>query len=293
MPESSPPLLLPLGLATLAVLLLATASVGPAGLGLLAYPLSPSLLNQLRGLEAVSCLVVAPLLLVAATLSRRAHPAAALTAVGPAGYAAYMFAQYVLGPSSRTASPAVLLHLVVFACATACTVAAWSTASRQAWPPVPQRTRRAWTWLLVAMGGFVVLRYVPLFLGAFSSEPIPEEFASEPAFYWSIVLLDLGLVVPAALAAAVAVHRGARTSVPAAYAVVGWFALVPPSVAAMAVVMVWQDDPYASVPTTGLMLAVSAVTSVAAYRMFVRLWHGPRPPTAGSRRGQRAASRTP
>ncbi len=50
-------------------------------------------------------------------------------------------------------------------------------------------------------------------------------------------LLDLGQMVPAATAAGVAVLRGSWRTVPAAHAVVGWFALVPPSGAAMALVM--------------------------------------------------------
>ena len=68
------------------------------------------------------------------------------------------------------------------------------------------------------------------------------EFADSPAFYWSIVLLDLGVVVPATLLAAAAVHRRQRLGQHAStcfsdilgnrldhYAVIGWFAMVPPS----------------------------------------------------------------
>jgi non-ribosomal peptide synthetase component F len=50
------------------------------------------------------------------------------------------------------------------------------------------------------------------------------------------------------------------------HAVVGWFALVPPSVAAMAVVMWARNDPHASVPTA-LMLSVVSV----AFGTFA--WH--------------------
>ena len=39
------------------------------------------------------------------------------------------------------------------------------------------------------------------------------------------------------------------------YGVVGWFALVPPSVTAMAAVMLVRDDPHASVPTLLLLTA--------------------------------------
>jgi hypothetical protein len=255
-------------LAALAVLLLANAALGPAGLGRLSYPLPTSLLNQLRGLELVTVLLVVPTLALAVGLVRRGRPEAALVAIGPCGYASYMFVQYVVGPERTAASPALLLHLVVFALATALAVWSWSLAVAVAWP-VPERgRRRRWGLLLLGLAGFVALRYVPVLAGAVTGARIPDEFAGDPAFYWSILLLDLGLVVPAATAAGVAVLRGSRLSVPAAYAVVGWFALVPPSVAAMAIVMLVRDDPYASLATTLLLTATSVVTTAAAVLMF-------------------------
>jgi hypothetical protein len=257
----------------LAMLLLGNALLGPAGLGLLDYPLPTTLLNQLRGLELVTVALVVPTLVGAAVLARRGNRAAPLVAFGPCGYAAYMLVQYVVGPDRVTYSPALLVHLVVFATAAALTAWSWSLASRTTWPvPAPPR-RRGWAVLLLALAAFVVLRYLPLIIGSVTSERIPDEFAEAPAFFWSIVLLDLGVVVPATVAAAVASLRAAPLALPATYAVVGWFALVPPSVAAMAAVMVVRDDPYASVPTLVLLAATSVVTTVAAVRMFRRLLH--------------------
>ena len=117
----------------------------------------------------------------------------------------------------------------------------------------------------------MLLRYLPLFVGSVTGAAIPREFASAPAFFWSIVVLDLGVVVPATVAAAVAALRGSSLAVPATHAVVGWFALVPPSVAAMAAAMVVRDDPYASVPTLVLLTVTSVITTAVAVRMFVRL----------------------
>jgi hypothetical protein len=262
-------------LVALAVLLLANAVAGPAGLDLMAYPLPETLLNQLRGLELVTVLLVVPMLLFAARLARRGRPEASLVAVGPCGYTAYMFVQYVVGPSRTDYSGAVLLHLSVFALAATLTAWSWSRARDGHWPvPVPAR-RRAWAALLLALATFVVLRYVPLATGAASGAHVPSEFAAAPAFYWSVVLLDLGVVVPAALAAAAVAFRGGRVTLPATYAVVGWFALVPPSVAAMAVVMLAEGDPNASVPTSVLMLAVAAVTTTVAAHMFRELLRPP------------------
>jgi hypothetical protein len=53
-------------------------------------------------------------------------------------------------------------------------------------------------------------------------------------------------VVPATVVAGIALIRGGRWAHPALYAILGWFALVPPSVAAMGATMLANDDPYAS-----------------------------------------------
>ena len=257
-----------LGLLALAGLLLTNAALGPVGLDLLRYPLPESLLNQLRGLEIVTVGLVVPCLLLAAGLVRRGRREAPLLAVGPCGYASYMFVQYVVGPDRTTYS---LRCCSMWSCSRRPRSCA-SGAGR--WRPAPTgpcrrlRRRRRWVALLAGLAGFVLLRYLPLAVGAFSGAAIPEEFAQAPAFYWSIVLLDLGLVVPVTLVAAAATWRGSGLALPATYAVVGWFALVPPSVAAMAVVMLVRDDTYASVRTTLLLVAVAAATSVVAFRMF-------------------------
>jgi hypothetical protein len=274
-----------IGLLALAGLLLTNAALGPVGLDLLRYPLPESLLNQLRGLEIVTVGLVVPCLLLAAGLVRRGRREAPLLAVGPCGYASYMFVQYVVGPDRTTYSPGLLLHLVVFSAATLLCFWSWSLAARTDWPVPAPRRRRRWLALLAGLAGFVLLRYLPLVVGAFSGAAIPEEFAQAPAFYWSIVLLDLGLVVPMTLVAAGATWRGSGLALPATYAVVGWFALVPPSVAAMAVVMLVRDDTYASVPTTLLLVAVAAATSVVAFRMFRVLLGAPAGPKAPAKSG--------
>jgi hypothetical protein len=257
-----------LGLLALAGLLVTNAALGPVGLDVLPYPLPESLLNQLRGLEVVTVGLVVPCLLLAAVLARRGRREAPLLAIGPCGSASYMFVQYVVGPDRTTFTAAVLLQIVVFSAATLLCCWSWSLAARTDWPiPAPGRRRR-WVMLLAGLAGFVLLRYLPAVAGAFSGAAIPEEFAQAPAFYWSILLLDLGLVVPVTLVAAGAAWRGSELALPATYAVVGWFAMVPPSVAAMAVVMLVRDDTYASVPTTLLLVTVAATTSVVAVRMF-------------------------
>ena len=270
----------PLGLLGLAALLLVNAVLGPAALDVVDYPLPTTILNQLLGLELVTVALVVPALVLAAVLAHRGRSEAALVAVGPCAYASYMFVQYVVGPDRTDFSPAVLLHLVVFATATVLAAANWTQAIGHRWGEPGRAQRQRWIVVLLALAAFVALRYVPLVTGAATGSRIPEEFAAAPAFYWSVVLLDLGLVVPATVAAAVAVLRGSPAAVPATYAVVGWFALVPPSVAAMALVMVARDDRYASTGTAVLLTTTAVVTSLLAVRMFGALLRGGREPEA-------------
>lgn len=259
-------------LLALAALLVLNTVLGPLVLDRLDYGLSESLTNQLIGLEVVTVALVVPWAVAAGVLALRAHPAAPVLGFAPAAYTAYMFVQYVLGPEYGDYRLAPFFHLVLFSLAGALVLASWSLAAPTPLPDWSDRTCRTRELVLAALAAFVVLRYLPAVAGAFRGTDLPAEFADSVTFYWSIVLLDLGVVVPAVVAAAVALHRGAGFGRRAFYAAVGWFALVPPSVAAMAVVMVVRDDPNASWATVTL-LTVSAVVfagyAVAVHRPLV------------------------
>jgi hypothetical protein len=155
-------------------------------------------------------------------------------------------------------------HVAITSLAAVLTLRCWSLALRVPLPPSSQTARRRRAAWLLFLGAFVLMRYLPGLLGAATGERIPPEFLDSRTFYWSIFLLDLAGVVPAALIAAVAVLRRAPAGQHAYYAVVGWFALVPPSVAAMAAVMVVRDDPHASLGTLLLLSAASAAFAVPA-----------------------------
>ncbi|WGX95097.1 hypothetical protein [Nocardioides sp. L-11A] len=248
-----------LSLLVLAAALVTNSALGPLGIDVLAYPLSDSLLNQLLGLELVTLLLVVPAIVTAAVLSLHARPGAPALAVGPTGCTAYMFVQYVVGPARLTYSPTILLHLTIATLAGATCVWSWRRAVAVTPPWSAGRIQPARiAWLLV-LAAFVVTRYLPVLAGAVSGRSIPAEYAEAPAFYWTIVLLDLGVVVPATVAAAVAVGLGRPSAGPAWISVVSWFTLVSIAVAAMAAVMIVRRDPNASVAT----LAITSIASVA------------------------------
>lgn len=261
-------------LVALAAGLLLNTVLGPLVLDVIDYPISPTIENQMIGLELVSVFLVAPVCVLAAVLAARGHVAGPALAIGPAAYTAYMFAQYVVGPDYAAYTPAVLLHLALFVLGLVLAVWAWARTASEALRLAP-RHRHAYGLALAALAAFILSRYAGGLLGAVSGgSAIPQEFAAEPTFYWSIFLLDLGVVLPGTVAAAVAVWRGSPLAAAALYAVVGWFALVPPSVASMGAVMVVRDDPYAAVGQvvvlSGVAVAFAAFAVLVFRPLFVR-----------------------
>jgi hypothetical protein len=257
---------LAVGLVAMAGALLVSSLVGPLALDVVDYPMSTTATNQLLGLEVVTLLLVVPASLAAAVLLRRGHRVGPPLAFAAAAYTAYMFAQYVLGPEYDAYSLVVLLHLALFTLGLVLAVVAWVRAAATS-RPVPVHRRRTIGVVLLMLAAFVVSRYAGSLAGAAAADPLPVELAEEPTFYWSIVLLDLGVVVPGTVAAAVAVLRGSRLGTAAACGVVGWFALVPPSVAAMGVAMLVRDDPYAAAAQV-VVLGVAALL-FAAFAVWV------------------------
>jgi hypothetical protein len=258
-------------LVALAGLLALNTVLGPLLLGVVEYPISESMLNQLLGLELVTSVLVVPWTAVAGFLALRHDARAPLLALGPTGYTAYMFVQYVVGPEYGEYSWVVLFHVALVALSGGLALSAWSRALRGPVPPLTGRQRRRNALVLSGLAAFVVLRYLPAFAGALTGGPIAAEFRDARTFFWSIVLLDLGAVVPLTAAAAVALLRDTGAGHRALYGVVGWFALVPPSVAAMAAVMLARNDPHASVPTLLLLAAATLAFWAVAMSVLGRL----------------------
>lgn len=241
--------------------------LGPAATDTIRYPFSETLRNQTIGLEAVSLLLVAPMCIAAGILSRRGHPAGPVLAMGPTAYAAYMFVQYIIGPGYLTYPRVLPFHLGLFILSVVIGVKAWTIVDEDLLPAMSPSLARRRSKIVVALGVFVVLRYLPALVGAWTNEPIDRAFTREPAMFWSILALDLGLVVPSAVAVALNLYRS-RSPSKGLYALVGWFALVPPSVSAMAVVMLANDDPSASVGQVLVFCAATVAFWVFAFGLF-------------------------
>jgi hypothetical protein len=124
--------------------------------------------------------------------------------------------------------------------------------------------------------GFVeALRDFP----AWASEPGANrtEYLENPHMYWTVVMMDLGILVPAAIATGVALLKGGTDwATRAMYVVVGWLALVGPAVAAMGIAMEVNDDPAASLGKTVMFCVAAAVFVGFAARLYWPAIRGPR-----------------
>lgn len=250
--------------------LAANSLIGPLAFDLIDYPFSETVRNQGIGLEFVSISLVAPWSLVAAVLIWGSRtPYAPVLAVAPGGYTAYMMAQYIVGPNYVVYPHALLVHLALFLLGGGTALAGWSLCSPSAFARPKLLSR--YGYLAAGLALFVVSRYLPAFAGSVTEEPLPGEFADDPAMFWTIVLLDIGVVVPAAVVTAVALFQRRPGAAKALYALTGWFTLVPVSVAAMAIVMLINDDPHKSTASAVIFAVAATLVTLFAAWVHVRL----------------------
>lgn len=239
-----------------------TALLGPLGTGAIRYRVTSLMLSQLKGADTVSLFLVAPGCILVGALALRRHPWAPALAMGPAVYTMYMFAENIVGPdylrlpgNNERYFP---LMLGVFVLAGAVLVGAWHLLDPSGLPSGSRRQGHLVGGLLVGLGGFLVLgRYLPGLAQVMGTHPTSADYLASPTIYWTIALEDLGVVIPVMLVVGVGLWRGRTWATRASFAVVGWAALVPVAVAAMAVWMLIDKQPSASLPAIGLMSAMA------------------------------------
>jgi hypothetical protein len=274
------------GVVLLGVLLAVNSLLGPLAFDVIDYRYGESMINQAIGLDAVALVVAFPLALVAGVLTGRGHVAGPVLAFAPALFAAYMMPQYVIGPDylgiDGNNEDVALAHIAVFVLAVAVAVGAWRSIDPAQLRPATRRSDQRRVWVLVGVAAFIGLgRQLPAILGVMADPSQNESFQDNPTAFWLVVFLDLVVVTPAALAAAAGLQRGAVWSRTAAYAVIGWFSLVPVSVAAMNVVMRINDDPLVTTTDTVVFAVAALVFTAGAVWLYVPLFRGVRRRTNG------------
>ena len=251
------------GLILLGAGLAANTMIGPLFADLIDYPFSETVYNETLGLEAVTLLLAAPTAVAAGLLSARQHPAGPLLAFAPTSYGAYMLIQYIVGPQYGEYRPVIAWHLLLLIISLGLLLRSWTLAD----PGIVPARRTRWAVIVIALTAFVLSRWLPAIAGIINGEAVPVA-PEDLTMYWSIFLLDLGVVVPAAVATAVGLLKDRSWSRKALFAVVGWFALVPPSVAAMSVVKIVRDDPAANVGDAVLFLVVAGLSTGLAAALY-------------------------
>ena len=273
--------------AVLGLALAANALLGPLAGDVIVYRYAESMTYQGIGLDAVALLVACPLAFAAAWLTQRSHPAGPVLALAPATFAAYMMPQYVIGPDylgrPGNNEDFALAHLAVFVLAVAVGIAAWRDVDRVRLRPASTASDLRRSWVLLGVAAFIALgRQLPA-IGAVVRDPASNPaYTDNPTAFWLVAFLDLGVVTPAAIAAAVGLRRHTAWARTAAYAVIGWFSLVPVSVAAMTLVMRVNGDPLVSAADTVVFAVVAVVFTagaVALYRPLFRPQEGRSPAT--------------
>ena len=229
----------------------ASAALGPLVADVIRYRTSDTTLNQIIGGDAAALAMVAPLCILAGVLALRGHPAAPVLALGPAAYAVYTFPQLIIGQeylrlpgNNERFFP---LHLSVFVLAGAVLVIAWNLLDARRMPVTSCRTDRVAAVILLVLAAFLVFGlHLPSIADAWRDVPTRVEYTSSPTPFWMVKLMDLGIVVPAAIAAGVGLLLEAGWARKVMYAVYGGYALLAVSVAGMAITMYGNDDPDAS-----------------------------------------------
>lgn len=252
----------------------ANSLLGPLLTEVIEYRFSETLINQGIGLDAVALFGAAPVAVLAAFLVRRSHPAGPVLAFIPTTFAAYMAPQYVVGPEylelPGNNEQFFLFHLGLFVIAIVGLALSWTSVDRDSLRPSTRASDLRRSWVMLGVVAFIGIgRWLPALVELTAGDPTIADFLENPTSYMLIGMLDLGLVVPAGIAAAIGLRRGAGWARTAAYAVIGWFALVPAAVAAMAIVMQLNEDPFAS---TGLttMFSVAAFVFIAGAVLLYR-----------------------
>lgn len=256
----------------LGTMLVANSVLGPLAAGVIHYRMSGTLINQLIALDVVTLAVIAPLCVLAGALVLRGHRAGPVLVAAPAAFTTYLIAQTVVGSDylgvAGNNERWFPWHLGLFVLAAGTLAAAWSRIDGHRLPAARPRRDRRTAFGLLAIALFVGFgQWLPALADMMRDRPTGAGYLDNPAMTWTLALLDLGLATPAAVAVAVGLWRGAGWARRAAYPVAGFFALVGPAVAAMAMAMHVRHDPNAS--TAGAVLLCVVALLLAAFGLAV------------------------
>jgi hypothetical protein len=262
---------------TLGALVAATAVLGPLALDVLHYRTSASGLDQIRGTDLTALALVGPLCVWIGLLAWRGHPAAPVLALAPAVFTVYIWIQLLLGSEfGRPGNVEWFAPLLLGTVGLGIAVAVRATRRLRFQPPLPwsRRLERSTGFLLLVVVGFVVVGiHLASLVDALSDHPVGDGVLTTPNAFWVVKAMDLGLVTPVSLLMGIGLLRGRFRARSPAAAVLGGYALLGWSVAAMAWSMVLggavDASPGQALGATALAVAVTGY-AVVLYRPLFR-----------------------
>jgi len=263
---------LALGLMILGAGAALVALLGPLVGDVIRYHASEGAVNQIIGGDVAGLFLVAPVSILAGILVWRGHLAGPILALCPAVYALYMYSQLALGTDiSRYAGNSERffpLYLGLFMLAGAIAIRAWTMIDRL---PVTRRweARTLGIFFLIVAAFLVFGLHVPGLIDAWADKPTSIEYLADPAVFWLVKFMDLGIVVPALVLAGMGILRNRPWVAKIGYAGVGWAALLGASVAGMAIVMQATGDPAATLANTVAFSGFAAVAVVMAVIVYL------------------------
>ncbi|GAA4964246.1 nitroreductase/quinone reductase family protein [Actinoplanes utahensis] len=270
--------LLGAGLILLGTAVATVAVLGPLVSGVLRYRTSSTSLNQIIGGDAAALAVVAPVTVAVGILALRGHPAAPLLALAPSIFVVYTYTQLILGNEflrwPGNVERFFPLMLAVFLLAAALAIRAWHSTPPAELPATSAGADRTAGIVLLAIAAFVVVGlHLPNFADAMRDQPTSVQYLSSPTAFWLVKFMDLGIVVPAALAVGIGALRRRQWARKPMYTLVGAYTLIGASVTGMAITMTGRNDPDASATTvigSALMTALLATITCYLYRPLFR-----------------------
>jgi hypothetical protein len=247
--------------------------LGPLVGEVIRYHASEGAVNQIVGGDVAGLLLVAPVSILAGILVWRRRLEGPVLALGPSVYALYMYSQLALGGdyirypgNSERFFP---LYLGLFILAGAIAIRSWTMIDIHLLPPTRRWVDRILGVFFLVVAGFLAVGlHLPGLIDAWADQPASIEYLADPAVFWLVKFMDLGLVVPALVAAGVGILRGAPWVGKVKYAAVGWAALLGASVAGMAIVMQASADPAATLANTIAFSAFAVAAIVLAVVVF-------------------------
>ncbi len=263
--------LLGAGLFVLGAAVSVVAVLGPLVLGVLRYRTSATSVNQVVGGDAAALAVVVPVTVAVAVLAVRRHPAAPVLALAPSIFVVYTYTQLILGNEYLRLPGNVErffpLLLGVFILAAVIALRAWNSVPAERLPATSAAADRTAGLLLLVIAAFVVVGlHLPNYLDAMRDHPSTVQYLSSPTAFWVVKFMDLGIVVPAAIAVGVGALRHRPWARKPVYALLGAYVLIGASVAGMAITMAARHDPDASAVTVvGSTLLAVSLAGVTAY----------------------------